>query len=428
MVSLVRALSLVSVAMACTGAPAAQGTTWIVDRNNGPGTNFLDLPPALAAAQTFDRIIVRGGNYTGGTIDKGIWVLAEPGASPTVVPPAAGQPGIRVTGIAADLHVVVAGLLPYPVVFPLFGVPAPTSFLELTNCPGRVHINQSAIDMTYARPEFAASPPAISITDCGHVTIHEVTVVGMTTMGGATTNVAISDSSFVGHPHIRPGPGGCLYAETAILKGSGASLTLSRTNVYGGGAATFFCGTSSQPAITAYGGRITVAGSAQTVISAGVYPNGSRAPAIGYIGFGAGTIVEVDPRVSLVSANGAPLVASQHQLTRPSIPFVSANDVAPGGTVDVDLVATQGDIAEIYLSLSSGPIPGFWPNSGEAWIQFGALGVLGRFTIPASDQVSVSVPIPNAAFLQGFPLTFQALTVSLQNGFRFSTPATPVLN
>ena len=39
-------------------------TIWIVDAANGPGTNFLDLPPAVAAAASGDTIIVRAGSYT----------------------------------------------------------------------------------------------------------------------------------------------------------------------------------------------------------------------------------------------------------------------------------------------------------------------------------------------------------------------------
>ncbi len=48
-------------------AAAAQPMTWIVDQNNGPGTNFTDLPPALVAAASGDTILVRPGGYTAST-------------------------------------------------------------------------------------------------------------------------------------------------------------------------------------------------------------------------------------------------------------------------------------------------------------------------------------------------------------------------
>ena len=107
---------------------------------------------------------------------------------------------------------------------------------------------------------------------------------------------------------------------------------------------------------------------------------------------------------------------------------MSASGGDLGDDLDLNLLAMEGDLAEIYLSTPWGPLPGFWPNSGMIWIRFNALAVLGRFQIPAGDQVDLSLPIPDHPVFQGFPLTFQALTVSLQNGWRFSAPVTPVLN
>lgn len=53
--------------------------TWVVDRANGPGTDFLDLPPAVAAAAPGDTLVIVGqacspfpGLYTAPMIDKGL--------------------------------------------------------------------------------------------------------------------------------------------------------------------------------------------------------------------------------------------------------------------------------------------------------------------------------------------------------------------
>jgi hypothetical protein len=40
----------VSFALVASVALPARAGTWIVDINNGPGTNFTDLPQAIAAA------------------------------------------------------------------------------------------------------------------------------------------------------------------------------------------------------------------------------------------------------------------------------------------------------------------------------------------------------------------------------------------
>jgi len=44
-------------------AQAASATTWVVDINNGPGTNFTSIGAAIAAASPGDVILVRAGAY-----------------------------------------------------------------------------------------------------------------------------------------------------------------------------------------------------------------------------------------------------------------------------------------------------------------------------------------------------------------------------
>lgn len=72
--------------VSATGALANAQTTWIVDSQNAPGTNFLDIPPAVAAASDGDRIVIRGRGlgisgtvpYTAPTVDgKGLTFLRE---------------------------------------------------------------------------------------------------------------------------------------------------------------------------------------------------------------------------------------------------------------------------------------------------------------------------------------------------------------
>ena len=59
-------------------------TTWIVDKLNGPGTNFLDIPEAVAAASDGDRIYIRyagssiSSYYSAATVDaKGLTFLGD---------------------------------------------------------------------------------------------------------------------------------------------------------------------------------------------------------------------------------------------------------------------------------------------------------------------------------------------------------------
>lgn len=58
-----------------------RATTWIVDANNGPGTNFTDIPPAVAAAAPGDVIVVRHGSYSGFTLGRGVTILGQGGVA-----------------------------------------------------------------------------------------------------------------------------------------------------------------------------------------------------------------------------------------------------------------------------------------------------------------------------------------------------------
>ncbi len=51
--------------------------TWIVDQLNGPGTNFIDIPPAIAAAAPGDVILVRPGTYASFTLSRGMSILGQ---------------------------------------------------------------------------------------------------------------------------------------------------------------------------------------------------------------------------------------------------------------------------------------------------------------------------------------------------------------
>ena len=57
-------------------------TIWIVDASAGPGTNFTDLPPAIAAAQSGDTILVRSGPiaYAGFTVSGKVLTIRREGA------------------------------------------------------------------------------------------------------------------------------------------------------------------------------------------------------------------------------------------------------------------------------------------------------------------------------------------------------------
>ena len=54
---------------------AARADVIVVDQNNGAGSDFSDLPQAIASASHNDLLLVRGGSYSGFTTAKGVRIL-----------------------------------------------------------------------------------------------------------------------------------------------------------------------------------------------------------------------------------------------------------------------------------------------------------------------------------------------------------------
>src|SRR5262249_11991463 len=65
---------IIAASAVLAGTTLAQ-RSFVVDAANGPGTNFTDLPQALAQAQHGDVYIVRPGFYSPCSTDKGVSLL-----------------------------------------------------------------------------------------------------------------------------------------------------------------------------------------------------------------------------------------------------------------------------------------------------------------------------------------------------------------
>lgn len=116
-------------------------TIWIVDAQNGPGTDFLDLPAAVAVAQTGDTLLVRAGVYTAFAVTGKALTIRGEGAATTLVQ------GTSATTLQIDI-----GPTPADTVFAMSG-------LKLQPLdPGGV-----AVDFPALRVEAGA---VVNLTDC----------------------------------------------------------------------------------------------------------------------------------------------------------------------------------------------------------------------------------------------------------------------
>ena len=60
-------------------AAAPAQTTWIVDANQGPGTDFTDIQPAVDAAAAGDIISIRAGSYSEFSVSKALVIQGVAG-------------------------------------------------------------------------------------------------------------------------------------------------------------------------------------------------------------------------------------------------------------------------------------------------------------------------------------------------------------
>lgn len=125
--------------------PLPAQTTWVVDANNGPGTHFTDLPPAVAAAAVGDELFIRTGGYSATTVSKGLVLRSLP-------------------GVLVYCHLTVRGL-PRGQALILRGLSL-IGWLDLQQCAGAIHM-EGVVLQEWARG-----------VDCDHITLVDFLLAG----------------------------------------------------------------------------------------------------------------------------------------------------------------------------------------------------------------------------------------------------------
>ncbi len=354
-------------------APLAQvraQTTWVVDEFNGPGTDFTDLPAAVAAATNGDTIRVRSGDYSTTLIDKAIRVLGETGAT---VSQSFGGPAMQISGIGAGQTLTIRDIT-FNGTSPLFGAAG----VEATSCAGQLVFDSITIE--------AATPGGgLALTQCASVSVHDSLVRAMMTCTDST--VTASHSSFLAYDFGPISPG--VQADNSTVELNQCVIAGSE----GGGHAPAADG------LRGWQSHFIVRGDANATIFGGTYIFGTFvAHAINGQG---NTTLEIDPDVSLNSPafNMASIVERDMALF--SADFES-------GTLDVGLQSEPGDVFGIFIGLPGQRLA--VPPFGAFWIHLPTLAPILSGSIDGTGQFSLSIPIPPAAGNAGLGVTLQALT------------------
>lgn len=212
--------ALAGIALAST--PALAGQVWVVDDNGGPGVDFTDVDPAVAAATDGDTLLIRPGSYSDLIIfDKSLSVIADTGPTPTIA-------GASVRNVSAGKIVRLAGLK----------IQSPTEVgLQIKNSAGHVWIEDCSVFGAAGFGDFISPNPhstgysgvevnsssAVSMNNCSisaGAGSEYIPLVGINGDGGdaikifGPSKVAISGST------IQGGQGGSVFDDDAAWSGS----------------------------------------------------------------------------------------------------------------------------------------------------------------------------------------------------------------
>ncbi|HZN41781.1 MAG TPA: hypothetical protein VFD82_23455 [Planctomycetota bacterium] len=363
-------------------AVAAATQTFIVDSASGPGTNFTDIPPAVAAVPDGAVLLVRPGNYSQFTIDgKSLAVLGEPGAA-----------------VASALGPTIVNLLPHQaVVLRALDLASPlgSGFPVGVTCLN----NQGVVRLASLRT--APGLHGLSVQQCDSVFVDDCTFHRQATLVASTvvfTNCSLNASMLVMSPALVQQGG-----RTQLVGCQVAGLT-----------------PPQQPFVS----PIQLNGGDVRVLGGGVVASyallGLPSAAI----TGTGT-VRLDPSVSV--QGGPQLFAPGITATVQAMPHVTATGGLLGGTSTAALHGPNGHLGVLAVGFAGPEIdlpsvfgdPLFWAQGTAVTLSAG---------VPAPSQpVTGQVAIPGNPVFVGLQLLYQGITWDAAAGLQISNPAVGVV-
>ena len=364
-------------ALASIAAVTAQ--VFVIDAQNGPGTNFVDISAAIAAVPEGAVLRVRAGLYGQFAIDgKSVTVLGDPGARILTVT------GPVISNLQPQQSVCVRGLL----LEPFFGGLGSGRFL--------LQGNQGSVCLDGIGTSFGQH--RLVVLQSSQVRVRDCLFTG-------TVELTAADAVF----------DGCSFqagnSTLPSLTQQGGRLQLSGCQVVGGP-------NFGQPAGTCVqlnGGELRVVGGGLT--SSNVL--GQPGLAVG----GSGS-VRLDPGVVVSAAS--PAFAAGVSVTTIAMPQLTAVGAPLGGTITAAVNGPLGSLAALSVAFPGSAllIPGvvdplFW-DLATAVNQ--AIGI-PLPNAPLTSQIVVPVDI---AFV-GAQLVHHGITLDAAAGLQISAPASTVV-
>lgn len=339
-----------------------EGQSFVVDAAGGAGSQFLDLPTAIATVPDGATLIVRAGSYAGGSItQKSLTVLGE-GAVFVLF-------GLTVEDLLPTQRVVVRGVADAMVSFGGFSV---------SGCDGTVVFEQcdAAISAEWSRD----------------VRIHDWDPPsGGIPLGVYNSRVQVTRATLTT---------GAAYAAISVVNGV---LELTDCLVTGGG------GPAGAAPIWGIGSEVRLLGATSLNVVSGA----SSALA-------GSLTVRCDLGVSLQPI-GAPVAGSGVSLGFLDMPSVTASSGAPGGTANAAMGGPAGALAVLFVGLPGALVPLVGepdPIAIAAGTEIEmAFGVL-------SPTLTAGYAVPPNPVLSGVTVTWQGASIDAVEGLQISNAVT----
>ena len=360
---------LVSLSLALLSFSVGAQQVYVVDAFNGAGAHFTDLPPALAAVNHGDTIMVRPGNYNPGTVDKGI----------TMVPAKSMWPEIQTT----PQQPMVIQNIPAGETFRMAGFSRWSAgaaggypfFVRVTNCSGEVYLQDlSPTEPTLSYPAM----PTVEITDCAYVGMNNCTAYASQGDAVRVTRSTVSMTNCqLGELASIPCGGG-VFADSSTLYITEPLINSSYT---------------SSPAIDLVNSVLTLTGTSNAYVQGGYdVIGGTMAQSQPAIAAQGGQIF-IDPALPLNPFKTGPsTIVGTATVTTKTIPGVFTRYSRLGGSLQVNHTAAPG--APMFAGISLAQAPAASPF-GPLWLDLNTTLLYASGTVcHCNEQFSANIPLP----------------------------------
>ncbi|MCA8952187.1 MAG: hypothetical protein KDE27_21940 [Planctomycetes bacterium] len=355
------------------GASCASAQTFIVDVNNGPGTQFTEIVDAVAAVPDGAVLEVRAGQYLPFLIDdKSLSLLGEPG----VVVSATTEPAaIEIRNLASHRGVALRQI-GWTATFNV-GV------LNCHDCRGAIVVDRCAGTIGSIGARLVAS-------SCDRLALTESTVYGF--LFSPALDLTDTDAVLSG----------------CAIRANAAPLRVTRGRVH---LSQFRCENTLV---------LPSAGSLCRLTDCDVVVNGATqfvAPGANPQSIASGTgrfVYDPDTQQQNIAS---PAFASGIQVTVREVPLVTASTAALGGAAIADLTVPSGGLGWLHAGFLQ--VPTFFPGIADpCWL--GAMGVL--VAAGPAPNVHGSYSVPNAAWLLGVQVTWQGTVLDGAGAIALANP------